>query len=234
MKKITVLKNGPYRITGDIPLYLKQITIEDGIHVLKTIKKLDTPKEGYTLCRCGKSKNPPFCDGTHVNAGFDGTETAGHGKYADRVEVFPGEEMNLLDDNRCAFARFCHKHLGDVWTLTEQSDNPEAKKQAVEAASQCPTGRLTAVLDGKLFEPELEACISIVEDIPKRVSAGIFVTGGIEIEDSDGKTYEARNRQALCRCGSSELKPFCDATHVSMRYKDGIKRKSGKGQSDSR
>lgn len=228
MKKISVTKNGPYIVSGNIPLYLKQIVVENGINVLKTIKKFDTPKDGYALCRCGQSKKSPFCDGTHEKIDFDGTETAGHSKYADRVEVYPGETMNLLDDGRCAFARFCHKHLGDVWTLTEESDNPEAKKEAVEAASQCPAGRLTAILDGKLFEPELEACISIVEDIPKNVSAGIFVTGYITIEDSDGKIYEVRNRQALCRCGNSELKPFCDASHVNVRYNDGIKRKSGK------
>jgi CDGSH-type Zn-finger protein len=229
MKKIKVTKNGPYLVSGDIPLYLKQIVEENGINVLKTIKKFDVPKGTYALCRCGKSKNQPFCDGTHQNISFYGTETAGHGKYLDRVDVYSGGGMELYDDNRCAYARFCHKHLGDVWTLTEQSDNPEAKKQAVEAAGQCPTGRLTAVLNGVPFEPELEDAISIVEDVPKNVSAGIFVTGKIIIEDADGKTYEARNRAALCRCGESELKPFCDASHVNAHYNDGIKRKSSKG-----
>ncbi|MCL1972373.1 MAG: CDGSH iron-sulfur domain-containing protein [Endomicrobia bacterium] len=228
MKKIKVTKNGPYIVSGEVSLYLKQIAEEDGINVLKTIKKFDTPKTGYALCRCGKSNNPPFCDAMHQSVEFDGTEDAGHGKYADRVEVYKGGGMDLLDDNRCAYARFCHKHLGDVWTLTENSDNPQAKKQAIEAASQCPTGRLTAVLNQKLFEPDLEDSISIVEDLPKNVSAGIFVTGNIIIEDADGKTYEARNRQALCRCGDSELKPFCDASHVNAHYNDGIKKKSGK------
>lgn len=222
MKKIAISKNGPYLVSENIPLYLKQIVVQKGINVLETIKQFDTPKEGYALCRCSESRNAPFCDGSHKESDFDGTETAGHSKYSDRVEVYAGETMDLLDDGRCAFARFCHKHLGDVWSLTESSDNPEAKREAIEAASECPTGRLTAVLNEKLFEPELETCISLVQDIPKGVSAGIFVTGGIAIEDENGETYEVRNRQALCRCGESELKPFCDASHVSVYYKDGI------------
>lgn len=224
MKKIKVTKNGPYLVSGNIPLYLKHIIVENGINVLKTIKKFDTA-ESYALCRCGHSKTQPFCDGMHMKINFNGTETAGHSKYAERVQIYEGPEMNLLDDDRCAFARFCHKKLGDVWTLTEKSDNPEAKKEAIEAASECPTGRLTAVLNNKLIEPDLEECISIVEDIPKGVSAGIFVTGGIPIEDSNGIVYEVRNRAALCRCGKSELKPFCDAVHVSINYSDGIKSK---------
>ncbi|MCL2484555.1 MAG: CDGSH iron-sulfur domain-containing protein [Endomicrobia bacterium] len=228
MKKIKITKNGPYVVSGDVSLYLKQLAEEDGLNVLKTVKKFDTPETGYTLCRCGNSANPPFCDGTHQKTGFDGTETAGHSKYKDRIEVMNGEGMELLDDNRCAFARLCHKHLGNAWELTENSANPEAKKEAVEAASACPAGRLTAVLNGLPVEPTLEDSISIVEDLPKRVSAGIFVTGNIVIEDADGKIYEARNRQALCRCGESELKPFCDASHVNAHYNDGIKKKSGK------
>ncbi|WP_083915635.1 CDGSH iron-sulfur domain-containing protein [Thiofilum flexile] len=30
------------------------------------------------------------------------------------------------------------------------------------------------------------------------------------------------NRQALCRCGQSNNKPFCDGTHVAVKYQDGI------------
>ena len=47
-----------------------------------------------------------------------------------------------------------------------------------------------------------------------------WVRGGIPIESADGSTYEVRARMALCRCGHSRNKPFCDGSHVAARFKD--------------
>ena len=46
--------------------------------------------------------------------------------------------------------------------------------------------------------------------------------GGIRIESSDGEAYETRNRVTLCRCGLSENKPFCDGSHASAAFQDGL------------
>lgn len=55
---IKVAHNGPLEITGHIAL-------KDDMG--------STPQspEHYTLCRCGGSKNKPFCDGTHHDNGFN-------------------------------------------------------------------------------------------------------------------------------------------------------------------
>ncbi|OPX90058.1 MAG: Iron-binding zinc finger CDGSH type [Pelotomaculum sp. PtaB.Bin104] len=82
--------------------------------------KLDVScRSQYAICRCGKSKNAPFCDGSHEKAGFIGAETASRAKYEDRAELMEGSAIDLLDDRRCAFARFCHREKGNVWKLTE-------------------------------------------------------------------------------------------------------------------
>ncbi len=54
---VTVTKDGPYAITG-------------GIELLEQSLGEGASTEHYTLCRCGGSKNKPFCDGTHWSIGF--------------------------------------------------------------------------------------------------------------------------------------------------------------------
>jgi CDGSH-type Zn-finger protein len=70
-----------------------------------------------------------------------------------------------------------------------------------------------------IYENKYEPQIIIAEDPQNSVSAGLFVQGGITLIGADGTEYEVRNRMALCRCGKSENKPFCDATHVSCGYR---------------
>jgi CDGSH-type Zn-finger protein len=54
---VTVTDNGPYSINGGVELM--GVPFGDG-----------ASKEHYTLCRCGQSKNKPFCDGSHWAAEF--------------------------------------------------------------------------------------------------------------------------------------------------------------------
>lgn len=127
----------------------------------------------------------------------------------------------MRDDNRCAYARFCHRKEGNVWELTDNSDVPHLREEAIIAASECPTGRLVAyAIDQTPIEPDYQPSIELLQDPANGVSGPLFVKGNIQIESSDGYKYEKRNRSALCRCGKSQNAPFCDATHVSVRYKD--------------
>lgn len=81
--KIVISKNGPYLVSGNLPLDQQLIVPDkDGVPLkykrslisqrleIKQGKKY--PKQAtFELCRCGKSKNMPFCDGTHIDIGFN-------------------------------------------------------------------------------------------------------------------------------------------------------------------
>ena len=64
--------------------------------------------------------------------------------------------------------------------------------------------------------------IGIVEDPPLKCSDPLWACGEIIIESHDGTHYEKRNRVTLCRCGASSNKPFCDGSHASIKFNDGI------------
>ena len=218
--KIKILKDGPYIVTGGVPIYEKIITPKGRGYEWRDGRILPQAEQ-YALCRCGNSKNAPFCDGTHIVSKFVGDETASRTNYMDRAKKMKGPGIDLLDDNRCAFARFCHRQGGNVWDLTLQSGNPENKREAIQAACDCPAGRLVALeKTGNAIELEYEPSIVIVQDPEEGVSGGIFVRGNIIIESADGSIYETRNRVVLCRCGNSRNKPFCDAMHVTMGFTD--------------
>ncbi|HQH62748.1 MAG TPA: CDGSH iron-sulfur domain-containing protein, partial [Clostridiales bacterium] len=124
-------------------------------------------------------------------------------------------------DGRCAFARFCHRDSGTAWDLAENSRDEFCREEAVKAAVECPAGRLEVRgKDGVPIEPSLEPEIVILQDPSRGASACIAVRGDIELEASDGHLYEHRNRMALCRCGRSANKPFCDAAHIAARFSD--------------
>lgn len=216
-RKIKVSKNGPYIVKGGIPLSEQTIiTDNDGYsHEWRGSKEYPR-RENYALCRCGQSKGKPFCDRTHLKVDFNGTETASQEPYLDRANEIDGPALRLTDaKNLCSVARFCHR-AGGLWKLTRESDNPEAKRTAIEEAANCPSGRLV-VWDKKTeeaIEPEFDQSIGLVEDPEKGVKGPIWVRGAIPVESADGISYEIRNRVTLCRCGKSSNKPFCDGSHI--------------------
>lgn len=219
-ERIKILKNGPYLVKGNVPIKEMIIKPVDKHYEYEEGKELPQ-SESYAICRCGNTKTPPFCDGTHKDIEFDGEETAVNNKYEQRAEIFKGKTIDLMDDHRCALARFCHTERGSTWQLIKRSQDEEDRKKAIKSANECPSGRLTIIdKNGEKIEKEYEPSIEILQDPEKNVSSAVYVKGGIEIESIDGSIYEVQNRYTLCRCGQSKNKPFCDGTHIRTAYKD--------------
>jgi CDGSH-type Zn-finger protein len=225
-KKITISKNGPYLVTGEIPLAIQTIGANEKGDSTEWKQGKKFPATGqYALCRCGGSRNKPFCDGTHAKIGFDGTETASHETVMEQAEVLDGPVMQLADaEELCAFARFCDPN-GKVWNQVEHTDSPEMRKHFTKQVGMCPSGRLIAIdkENGSAIEPELAQSIGVVEDPAEECSGPLWIRGGIHIIGSDGYAYEVRNRVTLCRCGRSQNKPFCNGAHAGdPKFRDGL------------
>ena len=104
------------------------------------------PRNRATFCRCGASKNKPFCDGSHNDTGFKGS----------------GEPAN-------------------------KSSAPLVTRDGEIVVSPIPNGPL-------------------------------MISGPVEICSGTGRTIDRTTSVALCRCGGSANKPYCDGTHARIGF----------------
>lgn len=81
--------------------------------------------------------------------------------------------------------------------------------RVAEAVELCPTGALSYQLagDGESKAAPEKATATVVPNGP------IYVRGEFEVKGVDGSTLAEGTRLALCRCGASKNKPFCDGSH---------------------
>ena len=125
---IRVLENGPLVVNADLHIEGQE------------------PSLRATLCRCGASKNKPYCDGSHTEAGFTAT--------------------------------------GELPT--------EASEPLEERA-----GRL---------------------EITPFPNGPLGFSGNVEICAGTGRTLKRTTKGALCRCGESKNKPWCDGSHKAAGF----------------
>ncbi len=221
--KIRITRDGPYEVSGNVPLRNAVIGVNEQGESLDWIDGKEYEHgESYQLCRCGKSRAKPFCDGTHNDAEFCGREKADRPPYGESAELQEGEAVDLLDDESlCAGARFCD--VGKtVWNMAFRSADPRNREQAIDEACKCPSGRLTVVEHGGgAIEPALEKGIGVIQDPAANARGPLWVRGGIPIEGAGGERYETRNRVTLCRCGASGNQPYCNGAHRRVEEMQG-------------
>ena len=117
----------------------------------------------------------------------------------------------------CIHVQNCVRRLPQVfraeerpWILVEGAD-ADAVAATVE---QCPTGALHyRRLDGAPQESPAEETT-----VEPRPNGPLFLRGPLKIVGEDGEVIREDTRVALCRCGGSANKPFCDGTHRNIGF----------------
>jgi CDGSH-type Zn-finger protein len=216
---ITVRKRGPYIVRGGVPISrCRPVVSEHGEPAgWQTTERFDT-QAVVTLCRCGQSRNKPFCDATHRTESFEGRETAPTTTYDERAKSYQRDHLTVRDDRGiCVHAGFCSNASTNVWKMVGPADDDaDLRAEMTGMIERCPSGALTFRLAGTEadVEPVLPQAIAVVDDGP------LFVTGGVPISRADERPFETRNRVTLCRCGRSATKPLCDGSHREAGFRD--------------
>ncbi|MCC7553226.1 MAG: CDGSH iron-sulfur domain-containing protein [Methanobacteriaceae archaeon] len=216
--RIVICENGSYIVSGNVPLYKADIIEDDDNFPIKIAnkEKITNCSEPYTLCRCGESKNKPFCDGTHIEINFDGEEIVKKTIPEEDILTIETEKLKLIDiPILCDHSRFCTR-AGGIRKLMKDGDEDDVSlEMAKEQGELCPSGRLTIIdkRNNESTDKDLDNEIVLLYDTGKNKEGPIWVKGNIEIISSDGEKYEDRNKETLCRCGKSFNKPTCDGSH---------------------
>lgn len=200
--KIEERENGPLVVSG--------VTAMAGTEGEIPVKPV------MALCRCGQSKNKPFCDGSHNAAGFESRGGTPAGR--DRVIAYEGAQATVnYNPMLCSHAAECGRLASNIFNPANkpwvQPDNGTmAELEAVMAA--CPSGALSfATPAGPEHRLADRAQIVVekngpywVKDVPPPVP-----------HQADGASQA---KYVLCRCGLSGNKPFCDGSHRAAKWRD--------------
>src|SRR5215216_3844487 len=123
-----------------------------------------------------------------------------------------------FDTERCIHARYCVRGLPEVFDPSERPwVHPERANadRVAEVVMRCPTGALQFERTDGATEPiPQENAIAVGANGP------LYVRGDIQIRGPLGETLLEDTRVALCRCGESHNKPFCDNSHKQTNFRD--------------
>ena len=120
------------------------------------------------------------------------------------------------DAKRCIHAKECVKGLPAVFDENRRpwiEPADASPDELAEVIVRCPSGALHfAQSDSGLVEspPEVNIVLPVVD-------GPIYVHGDLKIATPDGETLR-ETRVALCRCGASDNKPFCDNSHLKINF----------------
>ena len=208
------------------PLYLINDREKKIIENLKNSKgeKLSNI-QGIALCRCGASKNKPFCDGTHSIIGFSSknNEDNGNKKTSSKRKSYVGKKITIHDNRKiCSHAAECVNNLPSVFRLNQRpwinpDDETTAIEKIIETIKKCTSGALSYSIDSIEYRDyDGKPLVKVSKDGPYLVSGGIELI----LEEVDFPEDVSREHYTLCRCGASSNKPFCDGIHSTINFKD--------------
>ena len=226
-KKITIEAGGPYKVKGDIPLVRKTQIVSEYGEPLNWEKGETLKTEGYyELCRCGHSKDKPYCDKSHFEIDFEGKESASTDTFKDR-EIVEDSGVGIVvkwDPSLCMNSGFCANRNTNIEEMLTRTAEPSVRAEIMGMIDRCPSGTYTYALtkEGQDVEADLPVEIATTTEITSEgpIEGSYWVTGGVEIERADQKPFETRNRVTLCNCGQSSIKPLCDGTHRTTQERD--------------
>ncbi|MEI6696547.1 MAG: (4Fe-4S)-binding protein [Bacteroidota bacterium] len=130
-----------------------------------------------------------------------------------------GEVTVIWEPQLCDHSGICYRSLPDVFKPSSRpwiDANAATTLEIIKTVKRCPTKAITFELNGEITENENKSktIITILQDGP------LLLDGNFKVMDNNGNEVVCSDSIALCRCGASKIKPFCDGAHHRIGFKD--------------
>lgn len=129
-----------------------------------------------------------------------------------KLQTYQGDGFAVtFDPGVCIHAAECARGLPLVFRPKERPwvRPAEATAEEIErVVARCPTGALQFLRAGKSASVAGPVTVTVDPDGP------LYVRGAVRIQLPDGTVLREDTRIALCRCGKSGNRPFCDRSHA--------------------
>ncbi|MEQ9307342.1 MAG: (4Fe-4S)-binding protein [Marinoscillum sp.] len=135
-------------------------------------------------------------------------------------EYTNGKVTVVWKSGQCIHSTKCFKGLPDVfdpnarpWVHIEGAET----NRIVEQVNNCPSGALSYYMNDENTDDQNDQgeilSIEVTENGP------LMIDGKLRVRMADGSIHERDKKTALCRCGGSQKKPFCDGSHRKNNFK---------------
>lgn len=132
------------------------------------------------------------------------------------TKTYSNEDITVIwKPHVCIHSKKCWKELREVFDPTAR---PWVNMQGAtsdrirEQVNNCPSGALSLKGAESTEKPATYPIIEVTTNGP------LLVQGNIIIKDSAGNQKTIDKKTALCRCGHSSNKPFCDGAHIKKEF----------------
>ncbi|HEX6392093.1 MAG TPA: ferritin-like domain-containing protein [Acidimicrobiales bacterium] len=211
---IQLVRNGPYLLTN-----VEQLNDGLGDSI--------PGRPQMAVCRCGQSRDKPWCDGSHALADFEDSKDPK--RVPDRRDTYKGVSITVFDNRGiCQHSGYCTDRIPAAFRVDKEpfvAASGARADEIIRAVRACPSGALSfAIEDGEErdqvdWHNRRPPRVTVSKDGPYRV------TGSVPLLEATGdpvvrNTGVSTEHYALCRCGQSQNKPFCSGMHWYVQFRD--------------
>ena len=139
---------------------------------------------------------------------------------SDKLHVYENDGIRVTyDARRCVHYAACVRGLPKVFNPRKRpwvAPDEATADEIADVVERCPTGALhhQRLDGGAAEEPDIENSVLVSADGP------LYLRGELELMGAYNHVQQRETRMALCRCGHSRTKPYCDGSHVAVGFTD--------------